>query len=187
MKAEMTALQNELDPHFVFNSLNALNQLILTNAEKAYEYNSKLAHVFKYLLKNKNKELIELNIEIEFLENYFALLQVMHEDKLELKIENNSDSKSISLVPPCCLQLLIENAIKHNEFTIENPMMIEILISKKYLKVINPIRPKPYMSVNTRIGLNNLKSRYRMVSNQEIFVESGKNKFLVELPLIYKV
>jgi sensor histidine kinase YesM len=184
IRAEMTALQNELDPHFIFNSLNTLNQLIITEPESAYLYNTKLAQVFKYLLVNKNSLLVPLSNEMEFIENYFSLLRVRHEDKLELETNILSVKDNRIMVPPCALQTLIENAIKHNEFTNENPLKIIIWLNGNYLKISNQIRPKPYLAASTNIGLKNLNSRYLLLCNKNIEIENNQTTFLVKLPVI---
>ncbi|MES1223400.1 MAG: histidine kinase, partial [Bacteroidota bacterium] len=143
-QAELQALQNEMDPHFIFNSLNTLNHLIINDPQKAYTYNNKLAQVYKYFLINKNRELISLRNELEFIDDYFFLLQLRHDDKLQLETQLENDLDGTMMIPPCSLQILIENAIKHNEFSTENPLLIAIVMNGKYLKVINKIRPKPY-------------------------------------------
>ncbi len=115
-QAELQALTNEMDPHFIFNSLNTLNHLIINEPEKAHLFNNRLARVYKYFLINKNKELISLKDELEFIESYFYLLQIRHDNKLQLQTPGDDESNNV-LLPPCSLQILVENAIKHNEFT----------------------------------------------------------------------
>ena len=183
-EAEMTILKNELDPHFMFNSLNTLNHLIITNADLAYLYNIRLAQVYKYFLSNKNRELISLYKELEFIQNYFFLLEVRHENKLKLEKEIDEALERKVLVPPCALQTLVENAVKHNEFTPDNPLKIKISMNGEFLKVSNNLRPKPYLADSTNIGLNNLNSRYKLVCNKSIIIENNQSDFLVKLPLI---
>ena len=183
-QAELQALQNEMDPHFIFNSLNTLNHLIINDPQKAYTYNNKLAQVYKYFLINKNRELISLRNELEFIDDYFFLLQLRHDDKLQLETQLENDLDGTMMIPPCSLQILIENAIKHNEFSAENPLLIAIVMNGKYLKVINKIRPKPYAINSTHIGLKNLSSRYKLLCNKDILIESSKDTFTVKLPVI---
>jgi LytS/YehU family sensor histidine kinase len=183
-QAELQALQNEMDPHFIFNSLNTLNHLILHDPEKAHLYNNKLAQVYKYFLINKNRELISLKSELEFIDDYFFLLQLRHDNKLQFENKLNSDPDGAIMIPPCSLQILIENAIKHNEFSNENPLLITIEMNGKYLKVINNMRPKPYKINSTNIGLKNLSSRYKLLCNKDIVIESSKEIFTVKLPMI---
>lgn len=182
-EAEMAVLQNELDPHFIFNSLNTLDHLIITNPETAHMFNIRLAQVYRYFLSNKDRELVSLQNELEFVGNYFFLLHVRHENKLQLETEFN-EMESKVLMPPCALQILVENALKHNEFGVNNPLKIKISMNGKFLKVSNNTQPKPYLYDSTKVGLKNLSSRYKLVCNKDIIIEKNENTFLVKLPLI---
>jgi two-component system, LytTR family, sensor kinase len=182
-QAELQALTNELDPHFIFNSLNTLNHLIVNEPQQAHSFNNRLAQVYKYFLINKNKELIPLKDELEFIESYFYLLQTRHDDKMQLHTILNSTSQHV-LIPPCSLQILVENAIKHNEFTEENPLQIKVSANEHYLSVSNNVKPKPYAVHSTGIGLKNLNSRYRILFQRDIHVERTRENFTVKLPLI---
>jgi len=182
-QAELEALRNELDPHFIFNSLNTLNHLILNNPQQAYSFNNKLAQVYKYFLINKNNELISLSEELEFIDNYFFLLQIRHDEKLNLKTELIGNERLI-MIPPLALQLLVENAIKHNEFNQKNPLQIKIGMNHEYLRVSNSIKPKIYSVNSTGIGLKNLSSRYKILCHKDIIIESTDKEFTVKLPLI---
>lgn len=182
-QAELQALSNEMDPHFVFNSLNAMNHLILNNPMQAHLFNNNLAQVFKYFLLNKTRELIPLKDEISFIKNYFFLLQIRYEDKLQLQLALGDNHQSI-MIPPCALQVLIENAIKHNEFSEERPLMISVVMNGHYLKVSNNYRPRPYSINSTHTGLSNLRSRFRLICRKEIVVEQTRELFTVKLPVI---
>ena len=183
-QAELEALRNELDPHFIFNSLNTLNHLILNNPQQAYSFNNKLAQVYKYFLVNKHNELISLSEELEFIESYFFLLQIRHDDKLNLQTELRDHNEQVIMIPPLALQILVENAIKHNEFNNENPLEIKIVMNNQFLKVSNNMKPKRYLVNSTGIGLKNLSSRYRLLCNKDIIIENTERTFTVKLPLI---
>jgi sensor histidine kinase YesM len=182
-QAELQALTNEMDPHFIFNSLNTLNYLIVHDAEQAHLFNNRLALVYKYFLLNKNRELIPLMDELEFIQNYFYLLQIRHDNKLKLEIELNENSKK-ALIPPCALQLLVENAIKHNEYSEQHPLVIRIYMNDETVKVSNRIKPKTYEVNSTGIGLKNLSARYKILFNKNILIENAQRNFSVKLPLI---
>jgi hypothetical protein len=182
-QAELQALTNEMDPHFIFNSLNTLNHLIVHNPQQAHSFNNRLAQVYKYFLLNKNRETIPLLEELEFIESYFYLLQIRHDNKLQLEKHLNEKSKSV-MIPPFSLQILVENAIKHNEFTAEKPLKIIIWMNDHYLKVSNDVKPKPYAVSSTGIGLRNLRARYRILFHQDITIETNRENFVVKLPLI---
>lgn len=183
-KAEMSVLKNELEPHFIFNSLNTLSYLILNDPETAHAFNSKLATVYKYFLINKDRELITLQGELEFIENYFFVLQVRHDNKLHLITEINNHYEGTIMILPYALQILVENAIKHNEFTDADPLNIRVILNGEYIQIKNNKRPKPYLVNSTGIGLRNLSSRYRLICNKDILVETTENEFTVKLPLI---
>lgn len=182
-QAEMAVLKNELDPHFMFNSLTTLSYLIQNDPETAHAFNNKLSSVYKYFLLNKERDLITLDDELEFIENYFFLLKIRHDNKLEMETQlKEADGKVMVL--PCALQILVENAVKHNEFTPNNPLKIMINRNEKYLKVSNNSKPKPYKVSSTGIGLKNLSSRYKLICNKDIVVEKSIDRFTVKLPLI---
>ncbi|HMR92425.1 MAG TPA: histidine kinase [Chitinophagaceae bacterium] len=181
--AELQALTNEMDPHFLFNSLNTLNYLIRENAEQAYIFNNRLAQVYKYFLINKNKELIPLQQELDFIADYFYLLQIRHDDKLRMQVLPQADPAEIR-IPPCAIQVLIENAIKHNEFSEQAPLLITITIKKGYLEVANNVRAKTTALPSTGIGLTNLRSRYRIILKEDIHIEVTPDLFTVKLPLV---
>jgi sensor histidine kinase YesM len=182
-QAELQALTNEMDPHFIFNSLNTLNHLILNEPQQAHFFNNRLAQVYKYFLLNKNRETISLKEELEFIESYFYLLQIRHDNKLQLDKQLTEKSDQV-MIPPCSLQILVENAVKHNEFTATNPLKIKIAMNGEYLKVTNSIKPKSYAVHSTGIGLKNLRARYRILFHKDIIIETTRENFIVKLPLI---
>jgi LytS/YehU family sensor histidine kinase len=172
-----------MDPHFIFNSLNTLNHLILNNPKQAHLFNNKLAQVYKYFLINKTRELISLKDEMEFIDNYFFLLQIRHDNKLQMQVELNEEATR-AMIPPCAVQVLIENAIKHNEFTDNNPLLIKIAMNGHYIRVSNNAKPKAYAVNSTGIGLKNLSSRYKIITRKDIEIEKSRDSFTVKLPLI---
>ncbi|HEU4574597.1 MAG TPA: sensor histidine kinase [Chitinophagaceae bacterium] len=183
-QAELTALTSELDPHFMFNSLNTLSHLIINDPPTAHLFNSRLARVYRYILINKERELISIHDEMEFIENYFYLLQIRHDNKLKLETNLDGVEAGKIMILPCALQILVENAIKHNEFSEANPLRIRIGIHESSINVTNNVKPKPFLVNSTKIGLRNLSSRYKLVCNQDIKIESVANEFTVKLPLI---
>lgn len=182
-QAELQVLTNELDPHFIFNSLNTLNYLIMNEPQQAYLFNNRLAQVYKYFLLNKNKELISLREELDFIESYFYLLQIRHDNKLQLHTQVEEKNAVVKL-PPCSIQILVENAIKHNEFSEDNPLLIKVSMNDHYLQVSNNIKPKLYAVNSTGIGLKNLSSRYKLLFRKDITIATTRENFIVKLPLI---
>ena len=183
LEAEMNILRSELDPHFFFNCMNTLSHLVKHDAEKAYQFVHKLSSVYKYFLRNKEKQYVSLQDEMEFLENYHYLLRIRFDDNI--KIENNIDlQKDTVSILPCTLQVLVENAIKHNFFSEKEPLVISIFLNGQFINVSNPVRPKLHAAESTYIGLRNLKARYRMITNQNVLVLKTGNRFLVKLPIL---
>ncbi len=184
-QAELTALTNEMDPHFIFNSLNAMNYLILNNPQQAHLFNNHLAQVYKYFLLNKNRKLIPLEDELAFIESYFFLLEIRYDKNVRLQLALGENLRSV-MIPPCAMQILIENAIKHNQFSAKDPLDIVIGVNGEYLKISNTIRLKSYPHNSTNTGLKNLSLRFRLICQKEIIIENNSDNFTVKLPLIHQ-
>jgi len=182
--AEMNALKYEMDPHFIFNSLNTLSYLIHADSNMAYLFNQKLAQVYKYFLTTKNKNLIPLAKEIVFIRDFVYLLNIRYQGKISLDININDLDINQVMIVPCALQVPIENAIKHNELTAQEPMTIKICFDGKALQVSNQLRPKHYLVESTAIGLSNLNNRYQLACKKEIDVLKTNQEFIVKLPLV---
>ena len=183
-KAQLTLLKNELDPHFMYNALNSLSWLIQKDTDKADNFITKLSEVYRYFLVNKNKEHVTLTEELDFIYKYFALLQLRYENKISLTTDlQHYDTKEITILP-CALQLLVENAIKHNTFSSFEPLSIKIAIDKETIYVTNTKRLRKIPQYSTKLGLTNLKERYQLICNQPVTVESGYDYFMVSLPLL---
>lgn len=183
-EAELEALKNQIDPHFIFNSLNTLSHLIEEKPEKARQFNDTLADVYRYILQNKARELVLLREELNFLENYYALLKIRFEKAVQLRIGFEKPAGDQFLILPISLQLLLENAIKHNEFSEENPLIIQVTMENASLKVQNKIKRKLLRKPSSRIGLQNLKERYKLTTGKEVLIEENENEFTVLLPLL---
>lgn len=182
--AELSVLKSELDPHFIFNAFNTLAPLISTDPAKARTFTIKLAEAYKYLLLNKDRELISLSDELRFIEDYFYLLQIRHEGKLNLQIETKDAPLQKIMILPFSLQVLIENAIKHNQFSEKEPLVITISLNKQFIEVSNTIHLKPFGVESTYTGLKNLSARYKLTCKRDIIIHETKEKFSVKLPLI---
>lgn len=183
-EAELEALKNQIDPHFIFNSLNTLSHLITDNPAKAKQFNDNLADVYRYILLNKARGLVLLREEMEFAENYFSLLKIRFENAVQLITEVREEFYDQYLIPPISLQVLMENAIKHNEFTDAQPMIIHIRLNGASLTVKNKMYKKNTGKNSSKIGLTNLSERYRLITNKEILVTEEEKYFTVELPVL---
>ncbi|HLG40277.1 MAG TPA: sensor histidine kinase [Chitinophagaceae bacterium] len=183
-EAELEALKNQIDPHFIFNSLNTLSHLIENKPEKAKQFNDNLADVYRYILQNKARDLVLLREEMDFLQSYFLLLQIRFEKAVQLNVKINEETMDQYLIPPISLQILAENAIKHNEFSEITPLLIEIEMKNDELAVHNPIRRKTLRKASSKIGLYNLGERYRLTTNKEIVIKEEEQGFTVRLPVL---
>ncbi|MDR1527792.1 MAG: histidine kinase [Dysgonamonadaceae bacterium] len=182
MKTRFMALKNQVDPHFLFNSLNTLSSLIQTDAGKAQEYVQQLSYVFRYTL--QNKEIITLEEELKFTLAYCHLMQIRYGDNLQF-IQNVDEKYYLCSIVPLSLQTLVENAIKHNVVSNRQPLIITFSTSERaMIKVSNPVQPKKDAESGESIGLSNLAERYRLLWNEEITIRNTGGTFEVEIPLI---
>jgi sensor histidine kinase YesM len=183
-QAELEALKNQIDPHFIFNSLNTLSFLITRDPKSARLYNDTLARVYRYILSNKERDLVLLREEVEFISNYFYLLKIRFADAVSMSIEITDLSAENFLIPPISLQALVENAIKHNEFSEKKPLSIDVSISSDYVIVRNVIHRRSNPQQTSKIGLNNLDNRYKLITKRNIQVENNFESFTVKLPIV---
>jgi len=183
-QAELEALKNQIDPHFIFNSLNTLSFLITRDPQNARLYNDTLAKVYRYILSNKEKDLVLLKEEVEFISNYFYLLKIRFGEAISMVIEITDLSSEDFLIPPISMQALVENAIKHNEFNEKTPLIISVSVSSNYAIVKNIINLRTYAAATSRIGLGNLDNRYKLITKRNIIIENNFKTFTVKLPII---
>lgn len=177
-------LVSQINPHFFFNSLNSLALLVREKSnDKALDYISTLSDTFRYIISNGHVGLTKLEDELTFIESYKYLFEIRYEDKLFINIDVDP-SLYDKLIPSLSLQPLIENAVKHNVITMSKPMTIDIRSEDHYLVVSNKIQAKLTPSDGTGIGLENLASRFILLSNKEIIIDSEGDKFIVKLPII---
>lgn len=184
VEAELEALKNQIDPHFIFNSLNTLSYLIEDNPARAKQFNDNLADVYRYILQNKARGLVLLREEIEFLQSYFLLLRIRFEEAVQMNLTITEEEMDQYLIPPISLQVLAENAIKHNEFSESTPLLFEIELKNDELIVHNGVRKKTLRKASSKIGLHNLQERYKLTTNREIVVKEEEKDFTVRLPVL---
>jgi two-component system, LytTR family, sensor kinase len=181
--ASIAALKSGLDPHFIFNALTTVAYLVRGEPETAQQFTQKLAQVYKYFLINKDCDLVALQEELRFIDAYFFLLKIRYRQSVQFHLQVQPLSHHTRIIP-CSLQLLVENAIKHNSFSETRPLHISIYVNDKQVTVQNELHPLPYAVESTRIGLLYLKQHYRLLGKQEIAVEQNEHYFKVQLPLI---
>lgn len=182
--SQYETLKSQLNPHMLFNSLNTLRSLIREEPAKAQNYTQELSNVLRYMLQENDSQEATLAEELEFIEGYTFLLEMRYEDTLIFEIETDKRFNSY-LLPPMSLQVLIENAVKHNEISNRHPLKVSIKTSDDdMLHVCNRIQPKLTSSTGTGIGLNNLIKRYLLLFDKEITIDNSENMFCVSIPLI---
>ena len=182
--AQYETLKSQLNPHMLFNSLNTLRSLIREEPIKAQNYTQELSNVLRYVLQENDSQKITLSDEMEFIEAFIYLLIMRYEDNLLFDIQIDKRFNQYVL-PPMSLQVLIENAVKHNEISKRHPLKVTIKTDETgMLLVCNPIQPKITDNMGTGIGLNNLVKRYRLIFNKEVIINSDNSNFCVSIPLI---
>jgi len=184
IEAELMALKNQIDPHFMINALNVLSFLIEHDRAKALQFNSALADAYRYILRNKSQELVLLMDEIEFLGHYCSLLKLRFSEGIQISLPADKDLLKAYLIPPISLQVLLENAVKHNHFSAEQPLELRLTIQQDAISVCNEVRRKSPASAPSNIGLKNLDERYRLIMQEGIQIDSAGSRFTVTLPLL---
>lgn len=185
-KESMTAtyenLKSQVNPHFLFNSLNALTNLVYEDQDKAAKFIKQLSEVYRYVLDTRDKELVPIADELRFLESYTFLQRIRFGDKL--RIENTLGSVQ-SQVAPLALQMLVENAIKHNEISQDKPLTIKLYADTDYLIVENTLQRKNTNGESSSgLGLDNISKRYHFLSDQKVQVSEDEQFFKVRIPII---
>ena len=183
--AKFETLKNQIDPHFLFNSLNVLSSLIEENPDNAQRFTTSLSKVYRYVLEQKDKELISVEEELAFAKTYMNLLKMRFENSLfyELPISGiNPDAK----VVPLSLQLLLENTVKHNVVSEKRPLHIKIFIEGDYLVIQNDYQKKEVLQERQGVGLQNIINRYGIITNRKVIIEQNELTFTVKIPILTK-
>ena len=184
MKAEMQALRQKTDNHFVFNTFTTLCGLIETDSPKALDFTERMSHTYRYIVANGDKTLVPLEDELEFLEDYSQLMSIRY-DAVVINIADSVKGEGF-LIPPLSLQGLLENAIKHNAHSKSNPLVVDISMDDNYLVISNNRNPLHQKVSSTGKGLINLSDRYRLIQDKKVIVHQSEDRFTVSLPLIRK-
>lgn len=181
--AQFDALKNQLDPHFLFNSLNVLVSLIEENPDAAVNFTTSLSKVYRYVLEQRGKQLVSLEEELKFARTYVRLLKMRFEESLDITIPDQVSSTELQIIP-LSLQLLIENAVKHNIINSSRPLQLSIYEEEYRLIIINNLQEKSVVNSGTGVGLSNIVARYALLTNDQMTIEKNKDSFKVTLPLL---
>ncbi|VAW11981.1 Two-component system sensor histidine kinase [hydrothermal vent metagenome] len=183
--AKFDALKNQLDPHFLFNSLNVLTSLIEEDPYKAQKFTTSLSKVYRYVLEQKNKDLVSVDEELQFARTYVRLLKMRFEDSIVFDIPDKSNDPEAKIVP-LSLQLLLENAVKHNVVTSEKPLHIRVFEKDGMLNVSNNLQEKQVVKKSSGVGLQNIRQRFGILTDRRVQIEKTASDFNVKLPMLTK-
>jgi len=182
--AKFESLKNQIDPHFLFNSLNVLSSLIEENPENAQRFTTSLSKVYRYVLEQKDKELVSVEEELSFARTYMNLLKMRFENSLFYELPENVSPEA--KVVPLSLQLLLENTVKHNVVSEQRPLHIRIFIDGDYLAVQNDFQKKEVMQDRQGVGLQNIINRYGIITDRKVLINQNENTFTVKIPILTK-
>lgn len=185
--AQLDSLKNQISPHFLFNSLNTLITLISENQQYATEFAQKLSSVYRYILEYKEKELVSLETELNFIRSYIHLLKMRYPENLTIEYQIKEGHMSF-LVAPLSIQMLIENILKHNIISKSKPLHIDIYTEKGDAIIVkNNLQLKKSVKDSTKRGLENIKRRYQFLTNKTVEVITTQRNFMVVIPLIKSI
>ncbi len=183
--ARFDALKNQLDPHFLFNSLNVLTSLIEEDPYQAQKFTTSLSKVYRYVLEQKNKDLVTVDEELNFARTYVRLLKMRFEDSIIFDIPDQASDPEAKIVP-LSLQLLLENAVKHNVVTSARPLHIKVFEKEGNLIVENNLQEKQVVKKSSGVGLQNIRQRYGILTDRKVGIAKSTADFSVALPMLSK-
>jgi len=183
--AKFESLKNQIDPHFLFNSLNVLSSLIEENPDNAQRFTTSLSKIYRYVLEQKDKELIAVAEELAFAKTYMNLLKMRFENSLFYEIKE-IDSHPDAKVVPLSLQLLLENTVKHNVVSEQKPLYITITVKDNYLIIQNNFQKKEVLQDRKGVGIQNIISRYSILTKRKVLIQENQDFFAVHLPILTK-
>lgn len=184
LELQLNALKTQVNPHFLFNNLNTLSSLIPENQDQAIEFVQQLSRLYRHILEVKDEKLILLADELSVIDSYLFLLKTRFGNNLVFRQDIPEKYRHFYLVAPFCLQLLLENAIKHNVVSSQKPLYISIKTTDEKLIFKNNLQRKIQFQESTGLGLNNIKNRYKLLTTRPVEVWQSDNEFIVELPLL---
>ena len=182
--AQFAALKNQVSPHFLFNSLSILSSLVYVDPALSEQFIDRLSKAYRYILEQKDNDRVSLRTELEFIQAYIFLLKIRFDEKFSVVLDVPDPVADQSAIAPLTLQLLIENAVKHNRMTSKQPLEVRIEVTGNELVVRNRIQPRDDHEPSTGIGLQNIINRYHLLTNQPVWVGEQQGEFVVRIPLI---
>ncbi|MBL0684994.1 sensor histidine kinase [Aquimarina mytili] len=186
MTSKYKSLKNQISPHFLFNSLNTLTSLMYEDRDLASDFVSRLASCYRYILDNREEDLASLEKELSFLDSFIFMMNVRHEGALSINTHVSINPKEY-LIPTLALQMLVENALKHNYYSKEQPLEIAILsVNTSSIIIQNNMHVRKQKEKSTKLGLKNIQKRYAFYTNEKVKIETQNGFFKVTIPLLSK-
>ena len=185
VQAQFAALKSQVNPHFLFNSLSILSSLVHADAELSEKFIDQLSRAYRYILEQKDNERVLLKTEIEFIQAYRFLLNIRFENKFDVVINVPEADQTRYMIAPLTLQLLVENAVKHNRMSAKEPLRVNIYLDRDYLVVQNTLQLRPQSEKSTGLGLQNIITRYSLLTEQSVWVGESDGNFVVKIPLLH--
>ena len=183
LQSQLQFLKAQIDPHFMFNNFSILSKLIEENPALAECFLSNLSKVYRYIIQNLERTVISVCEEIRFLDSYLYLIKMRYGESVVVHIEDSLRKEKKS-IPPACLQLLVENAIKHNGHSPDAPLSIDILRIENHIVVRNLLSPLLSSIESTGLGQKNIRERYALLSHQEVIIQKTDRDYSVSLPIL---
>lgn len=183
IEAQFEALRNQINPHFLFNCFNVLSTLVYKDADTSAKFIAQLSTVYRYLLFNQEKKVVQLKDELDFLDAYLFLLKIRFGENIVVKNTIAPDGEKFFMAP-AVLQMLIENAIKHNIVSKKYPLHIRLFSENGCIVVSNTLQEKEVKELSTQVGLRNITSRYLFLSNEPVKIFKTDKEFTVKIPLL---
>jgi two-component system, LytTR family, sensor kinase len=184
-QAQLAALKNQVNPHFLFNSLSILSSLVQLDPDLSEKFIDQLSRAYRYILEQKDNERILLKTELDFIQSYTFLLKIRFDEKFDLQLNVPHDLRTRFSVAPLTLQLLVENAVKHNRMSAREPLTVTVLVEGDCLVVSNPIQLRPQAELSsTGVGLENIINRYALLTDRPVWIGEQDGAFVVKIPLL---
>jgi len=184
LQAQFAALKNQVNPHFLFNSLSILSSLVHVDAELSEKFIDQLSRSYRYTLEQKDNDLVPLSTELDFIKSYTFLLKIRFEEKFDVLLSVPEVDRQHYRVAPLTLQLLVENAVKHNQMSAESPLHVRISLEDQELVVRNSLQRRPTVAASTGLGLQNILNRYRLLTPRPVRIDETEDTFTVRIPLL---
>lgn len=184
VQAQFAALKSQVNPHFLFNSLSILSSLVHADADLSEKFIDQLSRAYRYILEQKDNERVPLKTELEFIQAYRFLLNIRFENKFDVVINVPEADQVRYSIAPLTLQLLVENAVKHNRMSTKEPLHVHIRLEGECLVVQNNLQIRPQSETSTGVGLQNIITRYAMLTDQPVWVGENEGSFIVKIPLL---